>query len=81
MGIVRAWLVQMLVWSIPLSVAASTAAITALEKREACAAAGHAAASAADYAPEHREDYEPADDNGNDDGPLAVGLCHTIAPT
>ena len=64
----------MLVWSIPLSVAASTAAITALEKREACAAAGHAAASAADYAPEHREDYEPADDNGNDDGPPEIDI-------
>lgn len=71
----------MLVWSIPLSVAASTAAITALEKREACAAAGHAAASAADYAPEHREDYEPADDNGNDDGPPETDISQQYKTT
>jgi hypothetical protein len=64
----------MLVWSIPLSIAASTTAITALKEREAGAAAGHAAARAADYAPEDREDNESADDNCDDDGPPETNI-------
>jgi hypothetical protein len=65
----RAWLVQMFVWLVLTPITASSTAIAAGEEGETGAAAGHAAACAADYAPENGEHDEPTDDDRNNDGP------------